>query len=115
MPATPAKTGHLLLIDDDRHVLESMATWLREQGFQIDTAASVAQAKTLIEKQGYDLVLCDIRLGDGDGFEVLAYTRQQRPGTTVTLITGYGTVDTGIEALRAGAFDLLTKPLIDDE
>jgi len=111
----PAKSGHLLLVDDDRHVLESMASWLREQGYQLDTAGSLAQARTLVDKQRYDLVLCDIRLGDGDGFELLAHCRQNHPGVTVTLITGYGTVDTGVDALRAGAFDLLTKPLIDEE
>jgi DNA-binding NtrC family response regulator len=60
-------------------------------------------------------VLCDIRLGDGDGFEVLSWCRKNKPELTVILLTGYGSVDTAIDALRAGAFDLLTKPLIDDE
>jgi DNA-binding NtrC family response regulator len=107
--------GSLLLVDDDRLVLESMAEWLREQGYQLDVAASYAAAQAAIEKKAYDLVLLDIRLGDGDGFDLLAECRQKHPRSIVILITGYGTVETAIEAIRAGAFDLLTKPLIDEE
>ncbi len=109
------KNGSLLLVDDDRRVLESMADWLRSQGHKVDTAASYAQAVATIDRKAYDLVLADIRLGDGDGFDLLAHCRQTRPTTTVILLTGYGTPEVAIEAVRAGAFDLLTKPLIDDE
>ncbi len=107
--------AHLLLIDDDRHVLESMGSWLRDIGYQVDMAPTLPQALGLIDQNRYDLVLADVRLGDDDGFEVLRHCRQHCPDTTVIMITGYGTVETGIEALRAGAFDLLTKPLIDEE
>lgn len=107
--------GSLLLVDDDRLVLDSMADWLREQGYQLDVAGDLATARTQIEKKAYDVVLLDIRLGDGDGFELLAECRQRYPALMVILITGYGTVDTAIEAIRAGAFDMLTKPLIDEE
>jgi DNA-binding NtrC family response regulator len=107
--------GTLLLVDDDRQVLDSMADWLREKGFELDTAAGFAAAQTALAKKRYDLVLLDVRLGDGDGFDLLAECRQKYVGTTVIFITGYGSVETAVEALRAGAFDLLTKPLIDDE
>jgi DNA-binding NtrC family response regulator len=107
--------GALLLVDDDRLVLESMGDWLREKGYELDVADSYAAAEAAIKKHGYDLVLLDVRLGDGDGFDLLAACRQLHPRTIVILITGYGTVETAIEAIRAGAFDMLTKPLIDDE
>jgi DNA-binding NtrC family response regulator len=110
-----AKRASLLLVDDDRHLLESMADWLREQGFQLDTAATQESAIAAIDRRAYDLVLCDIRLGDADGFDVLEHARRTRPGSCVILITGYGTPETAIDAIRAGAFDLLTKPLIDEE
>ncbi|MEQ8791684.1 MAG: sigma-54 dependent transcriptional regulator [Pirellulaceae bacterium] len=110
-----AKRGSLLLVDDDRNLLESMADWLREQGYEVEQTAQARHAMQLLDEHLYDLVLCDIRLGDGDGFDVLAHSRRVRPQTSVILITGYGTVDTAIDALRAGAFDLLTKPLIDQE
>src|SRR5262245_18819281 len=109
------KAGTLLLVDDDRLLLDSMSAWLREQGYQVLAASGRdAAVKQLAERQ-VDLVLADIRLADGDGFEILAHCRERYPHTTVVLLTGYATVETGIEALRAGAFDLLTKPLIDEE
>jgi DNA-binding NtrC family response regulator len=109
------KIGSLLLVDDDRQVLESMASWLRDQGYQVAAAASYDQAVQQIDRQAFDLILSDIRLDGRDGFDVLAYSQLKQPESVVILITGYGTVETGIEALRAGAFDLLTKPLIDKE
>ncbi len=108
-------TPSLLLVDDDRHVLRSMASWLRELGYEVSEATSVATARANLESRTFDLVLADIRLDDGDGFEILAYCRERQPAAAVILLTGYGTVETGIEALRMGAFDLLTKPLIDEE
>lgn len=109
------KKASLLLVDDDRHLLDSMAAWLREQGYLTTTASTARDANVALDNQSYDLALVDVRLGDDDGFSVLAHSRQRRPETTVILMTGYGTVETGIEALRAGAFDLVTKPLIDEE
>ena len=109
------KHASLLLVDDDRRVLEGMADWLRALGHKVDVASSCQGALAAIAKKTYDLLLVDIRLGDGDGFDVLAQARQQQPGAAVILLTGYGTVETAIEAIRAGAFDFLTKPLIDEE
>jgi len=107
--------GSLLLVDDDRHVLASMAEWLREQGYQLDTASNCAEAARAVDAKLYDVVLADIRLGDGDGFEILTHCRRRHPGTSVIMITGYGTVESAVEAIRMGAFDFLTKPLIDEE
>lgn len=105
----------LLLVDDDRHVLDSMASWLRELGYSVDVATGCHDAIELVDRGNYDLVISDVRLRDGDGFEILQYCGQEHSRISVILMTGYGTVETGIEALRAGAFDLLTKPLIDQE
>jgi DNA-binding NtrC family response regulator len=109
------KQGTLLLVDDDRLVLDAMATWLREQGYIVLAASGREAAFRQLAEHRVDLVLADVRLADGDGFEVLAHCRQNYPQATVVLITGYATIETGIDALRAGAFDLLTKPLIDEE
>ena len=108
-------TGSLLLIDDDRHVLASMADWLRDQGHQLDTAASYEQAIEQIDRKKYDVILADVRLADADGFDVLAHCRQNHPASAVIMITGYGTVEMAMEAIRTGAFDFLTKPLLDQE
>jgi DNA-binding NtrC family response regulator len=109
------RKGSLLLVDDDRHVLHSMADWLREQGYQVDIATGRDEALAAVGRKAFDVALVDIRLGDGDGFDVLAHCRQHCPATSVIMITGYGSVEAAIEAIRAGAFDFLTKPLIDEE
>lgn len=118
-PSLPIQTlmarASLLLIDDDRHILHAMGEWLREQGYQVETAASYQAALAALGRKRYDIVLCDIRLGDGDGFDLLAHVRKDAPETQVILITGYGDAETAVAAMREGAFDLLTKPLIDEE
>jgi DNA-binding NtrC family response regulator len=106
---------HLLLVDDDRHVLESMADWLRSQGFELDASPGYADALERLRGSTFDLVLADIRLRDGDGFDLLEQCRRNWPGMQVILMTGYGTPDGAIEAIHAGAFDYITKPLIGDE
>ena len=105
----------LLLVDDDRRVLESMADWLRAQGYDLDTAARYTDALERLRSKSYELVLCDVRLGDGDGFDLLEQCRRNWPSSQVILLTGYGSPDGAIEAIRSGAFDYLTKPLIGDE
>ncbi len=107
--------GTILLVDDDRHILSSMADWLRDQGYATDAAASLAEGLAAVDRKPYDLVLVDIRLGNDDGFDLLAHCRKNRPTTAVIMITGYGTVEAAVEAIRLGAFDFLTKPLIDEE
>jgi DNA-binding NtrC family response regulator len=107
--------GSLLLVDDDRHVLESMADWLREQGLQVDAATGCSEALDRLRRKSFDLVLSDVRLQDGDGFGLLEQVHRKYPQSNVVLMTGYGDADSAVEALQAGALDYLTKPLIDDE
>ncbi len=105
----------LLLVDDDRHLLRSMGQWLSEQEFTVWLANDRKSAEQMLKEHPIDLAIVDIRLGADDGFDVLRFARQKFPNTVVLMMTGYATAETGIEAVQAGAFDLLTKPLIDDE
>lgn len=91
----------ILLVDDDKHLLESMGSWLASCGFDVDLAEGSSQACAALQIRRYDLCIVDLRLEDGDGFDVLEYSRKNHPETSVILMTGYGTVETGIEALRA--------------
>lgn len=110
------KRPTLLLVDDDRHLLASMGEWLREQGYEVDVASQYTEATAALQRRAYEIALVDIRLGEGsDGLDLLAYCRKVQPETSVIMITGYGTVESAVEAIRAGAFDFLTKPLIDQE
>lgn len=112
---TKPEQGHLLLVDDDRWLLDSMSQWLESEGFQVTPCWRVSDAKKKLSSETFDLILCDIRLDDGDGFEVLDFAKKRAPVTPFLLMTGYGGPDSGAEAVSRGAFDLLTKPLIDQE
>ena len=94
----------LLLVDDDRHVLDSMAEWLRHQGFEVFAARGFQEAIRQTQTRKPDLVLADVRLQDGDGFDILAHCREKHPGLMVILLTGYATIEMGVEAIRAGRF-----------
>ena len=105
----------ILLVDDDGLVLESMGDWLTAQGHTVARASGIETAIEILEKEQLQLILTDIRLGVRSGLELLAMSRDLSPQTPVILMSGYATLDTGIEALRAGAFDLLRKPVMDEE
>ncbi len=105
----------ILLVDDDLHLATSMTEWLRELGHQVDMETTKSGAIAKVKQTAYQLVLTDLRLGDDDGFDLIALTKKHHPETAVMVMTGYATPDTAVQAVRAGAFDLLTKPLIDDE
>ncbi len=109
------KPIRLLLVDDDQHLLQSMGEWLDSQGFDIQMAINIAEAKNRLANASFDVALIDVRLGNEDGFELLEYCKNSVPQLVVLLMTGYATADTSIEAVQQGAADLLTKPLIDDE
>ena len=105
----------ILLVDDDRYLAESMASWLTEQAFEVVTACSLTNARQMLQRRGFDLLITDLRLGEEDGFGLITYAKKHHPQTGILVVTGYATPSTAIEAVRAGAFDLLTKPLIDEE
>lgn len=108
-------SASILLVDDDRHLAESMAQWLRELTHEVATAETLREAENQLAKHRFDLVITDLRLGEEDGFDLITHTRKKYPDTSVLVVTGYATPDTAVQAVRAGAFDLLTKPLIDEE
>lgn len=105
----------LLLVDDDRWLLESMSQWLAEQGYSVTSTSSVSGAKEILKGDPQDLCLVDINLEGADGFELLKWCRKKHADTPVVMMTGYAGPDAGAEAISTGAFDLLTKPIIDQE
>ena len=108
-------SASILLVDDDRHLAESMAQWLREMSHEVETAESLSAARSALQRRPVDLVITDLRLGAEDGFDLIAHVRDHYPDSSTLVVTGYATPDTAVQAVRAGAFDLLTKPIIDDE
>ena len=107
--------GSILLVEDDLHILKTTAEWLTEVGFTVTSAATLSTAKDALDRAHFDVVISDIRLEDGDGFTLLQEVQIVDAKIPVILFTGYGTVETAVEAMRIGAFDFLSKPLMDEE
>ena len=106
---------NILVIDDDSIILDSLCEFLSLEGFQVNGAESIKGALAELEKQSYSLVITDVNLPDGDGLELLETIRQEHPQTVVIVITGYGTIESAVKAIKQGAYDYLTKPISDDE
>jgi len=107
--------ARLLIADDDQWLLESMAEWLNCEGYCVQTATSIEQTTKQLAKESYDLLLCDVRFDDGDGMALLTKVRKKYPNLPVLMMSGYAGPDAARESVAAGAFELLTKPIIDDE
>src|SRR6266699_1977220 len=99
-----------LLVDDDVSFQAALAELVRAEGFSVETAASLGEARTYLSEHTPDLALVDLKLPDGSGLELLRESDSQ-VATEIVLITGNATVDSAVEALRSGASDYLTKPV----
>jgi DNA-binding NtrC family response regulator len=105
----------LLLVDDDDAYRRALGTEMGRLGYQVITAASGAEAIAALGSAQPEVVLLDLQLPDMNGLEVLKAIRERQPATDVIMLTGHGTIDTAIEAIRLGAFDYLSKPCPLDE
>ena len=106
---------HILVIDDDRIILDSLCEFLSLEGFQTTGAETLKGAVAELQKQSYCLVITDVNLPDGDGLDLLDMIRKDCPHTVAIVITGYGTIESAVKAIKRGAYDYLTKPIVDDE
>ncbi len=101
----------VLVVDDEADIRELLALTLQRMGLEADTASSTFLAEQYLRKQAYDLCLTDMRLPDGDGLGLLEHVIKDYPGTPVAVITAYGSAENAVAALKAGAFDYLSKPV----
>src|SRR2546425_3383662 len=105
--------GHVLIVDDDPALLQALpeALQMRMTGLTVDTAQSGAVALEQIAARDYDAIVTDIKIPGMDGLELLAEIRTHCPDTPTLMITGYGEHDLVVQALRAGAYDFIRKPI----
>jgi two-component system nitrogen regulation response regulator NtrX len=105
--------SHILIVDDEAEIRESLAEILKEEGFTVTTTGSAAETMLLLRDASYDIVLLDIWLPDRDGLEVLqemqSLASSDKP--EIIIISGHGTIETAVRATKLGAFDFLEKPL----
>jgi two-component system response regulator PilR (NtrC family) len=100
-----------LVIDDERDIRELLTITLGRMGLRVDTAADVAEAKERLAETRYALCFTDMRLPDGSGQEIVELIGTKYPETPVAMITAHGNVDAAVTALKAGAFDFVSKPV----
>jgi len=107
--------GAVLVIDDEADIRELLELSLVRMGLAVECAGSVAAAKQLLQSKKYDLCLTDMRLPDGDGLDLVRFIGTQLVDLPVAVITAFGSTENAVAALKAGAFDYLTKPLSLDQ
>ena len=105
------KKGNILIVEDDKAQRELLAEALRKRGFYVEVAENLAEAKDLLEKRDFNVLLLDYKLPDGDGLEFLAYLKKNYPNIPTIMLTAYASVENAVSAMKAGAFHYLAKPI----
>ncbi|MGH9324917.1 MAG: sigma-54-dependent transcriptional regulator, partial [Vicinamibacteria bacterium] len=105
----------VLVVDDQAAIRESMVITFRREGYAVESAESGEEALDLLYRRPFDLVVTDLRLTGINGLEVLRRTKELFPDTEVVVMTAYGTIEGAVEAIKAGAYDYLTKPFQPEE
>ncbi len=100
-----------LIVDDEPDIRELLALTLSRMNVEAHTAETVREARALLDANAYELCLTDMRLPDGNGIELVRHIQKSHPEVPVAMITAHGDMNTAIEALKAGAFDFLNKPV----
>jgi two-component system, NtrC family, response regulator PilR len=106
-----ARHGSVLVIDDEADIRELLELSIVRMGLAVDCVGTVAEAKQRLQSQDYDLCLTDMRLPDGDGLELVRHIGANCGDLPVAVITAFGSTENAVAALKAGAFDYVTKPL----
>lgn len=106
--------GEILVVDDEPSILSTLKKALSLEGYRVDVAGGIAIAEERLAKKGYDVVLLDVALPDGDGLELLGRLRAGGSESSVIMMSGHATVDLAVRATKLGALDFLEKPLSTD-
>jgi two-component system, response regulator RegA len=104
----PARS--LLIVDDDRPFLQRLARAMEARGFTVTTAESVADGLSRLAESAFAFAVVDMRLGDGNGLDVILALKKLRPDARAIILTGYGNISTAVNAVKFGAVDYLAKP-----
>jgi len=107
--------GHLLIVDDEAIVRDSLSKWFHEEGYEVGSAESAAEALTRLAERRWDLALVDIKMPGTDGIELQRRMQEIDPEMAVIIMTGYASVETAVQALKNGAYDYVTKPFDPDD
>src|SRR6185503_10535717 len=103
--------SQVLVVDDEADIRELLGMTLTRMGLEAHCASSTTEALALLARNKYDLCLTDMRLTDGDGIAVVEYVAKNHPDLPVAVITAHGSAENAVAALKAGAFDYVSKPV----
>ncbi len=106
----PTSAAEILFVDDDRAILELVREYLSEVGYRVEVVDNGMEALERIKSQPYAIVFTDIKMPDIDGLELLSAIKEHRPETEVIIVTGHGTMESAIQAMKHGSYDYLQKP-----
>lgn len=108
---SPQSHAHILVVDDEPDLRTLYELTLLREGYQVDTAGDLQQARKLLAEHGFDVLITDMRLPDGVGLSLITELRAEQRSERCVVITAYGSAENAVEALKGGAFDYLTKPV----
>ena len=107
----PDHTARILIVEDDRPQADAVHDALQRQGHHCVVVTEPRRALDLLDDNGFDLIVTDLVMHEVDGMEILREAKQRDPATEVIVVTGHGSIETAVQAMRAGAHDYITKPL----
>ncbi|MDP3279115.1 MAG: sigma-54 dependent transcriptional regulator [Deltaproteobacteria bacterium] len=105
----------VLLVDDEENLRLALRTYLRKQGYDVVAVGNVDEALSQCAEEAFDFVVTDVRMPGKTGLELLSILREQHPATTVIVMSAYGSIEHALEAIRAGAYDYVSKPFKPEE
>jgi len=108
-------TPHILVVDDELSMRELLEVLLTKEGYMVSCAEDGSKAISMIKKAVFDLLLCDIRLGDVTGIDVLKAAKAQKQDAVVIMVSAYSTTEAAVEAMNEGAYDFVPKPFNNEE
>ena len=114
-PVVVSTERTLLIVEDDKSFLQRLARAMEARGFEVRTAESVGEGLQQVEASAPAFAVVDMRLGDGNGLDVVSALKQRRPEARAIVLTGYGNIATAVNAVKMGAVDYLSKPADADD
>src|ERR1700744_1417972 len=102
--------SNILIIDDEKAIRKTLTEILSYEGYKIDEAGDGEEGLKKVKEKEYDVILCDIKMPKIDGIEFLEKTKETNPDIPIIMISGHGTIETAVEAVKKGAYDYISKP-----